>query len=143
MAKKKEIKRIVKLQITAGSATPAPPIGTALWPTGIQIADFCKQFNDKTRDRMGTVLPTIITIYDDRSFTFEMRQPPMTYLIKKATGLESGSATPHKVKVGKLTNAQIEAIAKEKMPDLNANDLEAAKMIVRGSARSMGIESEA
>lgn len=87
-------------------------------------------------------MPTIITIYDDRSFTFEMRQPPMTYLIKKATGLESGSATPHKVKVGKLTKSQIEAIAKEKMPDLNANDLEAAMMIVRGSARSMGIESE-
>jgi large subunit ribosomal protein L11 len=91
---------------------------------------------------MGTVLPTIITIYDDRSFTFEMREPPMTYLIKKALGLTSGSATPHKVKVGKLTNTQLEAIAKEKMPDLNANDLEAAKMIVRGSARSMGIESE-
>ncbi|MFA6079982.1 MAG: 50S ribosomal protein L11 [Candidatus Gracilibacteria bacterium] len=142
MAKKKEITRIVKLQITAGSATPAPPIGTALGPTGIQIADFCKQFNDKTRDRMGTILPTIITIYDDRSFTFEMREPPMTYLIKKALGLESGSATPHKVKVGKLTMAQLEAIAKEKMPDLNANDMEAAKMIVRGSARSMGIESE-
>jgi large subunit ribosomal protein L11 len=91
---------------------------------------------------MGTILPTIITIFDDRSFTFEMREPPMTYLIKKALGLTSGSATPHKVKVGKLTNAQLEAIAKEKMPDLNANDLEAAKMIVRGSARSMGIESE-
>ena len=91
---------------------------------------------------MGTILPTIITIFDDRSFTFEMREPPMTYLIKKALGLTSGSATPHKVKVGKLTNAQLEAIAKEKMPDLNANDIEAAKMIVRGSARSMGIESE-
>jgi len=91
---------------------------------------------------MGTILPTIITIYDDRSFSFEMREPPMTYLIKKALGLESGSATPHKVKVGKLTMTQLEAIAKEKMPDLNANDMEAAKMIVRGSARSMGIESE-
>ncbi len=142
MAKKKTVTKVVKLQITAGSATPAPPIGTALGPTGIQIAEFCKQFNDKTRDRMGTVLPTIITIYDDRSFTFEMRQPPMTYLIKKATGLESGSPVPHKQKVGKLTKSQIEAIAKEKMPDLNANDLEAAMMIVRGSARSMGIESE-
>ena len=142
MAKKKEIKRIVKLQIVAGSANPAPPIGTALWPTGIQIADFCKQFNDKTRDRQGTVLPTIITIYDDRTFTFEMRQPPMTYLIKKATGLESGSPVPHKQKVGKLTLDQIKKIAEEKMPDLNANDLEAAMMIVRGSARSMGIESE-
>ncbi len=142
MAKKKQVTKVVKLQITAGSATPAPPIGTALGPTGIQIAEFCKQFNDKTRDRQGTVLPTIITIYDDRSFTFEMRQPPMTYLIKKATGLESGSPVPHKQKVGKLTKSQIEAIAKEKMPDLNANDLEAAMMIVRGSARSMGIESE-
>lgn len=142
MAKKKKVTKVVKLQITAGSANPAPPIGTALGPTGIQIADFCKQFNDKTRDRQGTVLPTIITIYDDRSFTFEMKQPPMTYLIKKATGLTSGSPVPHKQKVGKLTKAQIEAIAKEKMPDLNANDLDMAMNIVRGSARSMGIEYE-
>ncbi len=142
MAKKKEIKKIVKLQIAAGQANPAPPIGTALGPTGIQIADFCKQFNDKTRDQIGWVLPTIITIYEDRSFVFEMKQPPMTNLIKKAIGLESGSATPHKVKVGKLTKAQITDIAKRKMPDLNANDLEAAMMIVRGSARSMGIECE-
>lgn len=142
MAKKKEIKKIVKLQINAGAANPAPPIGTALWPTGIQIADFCKQFNDKTRDRSGWTLPTIITIYEDRSFTFETREPPMTNLIKKAIGLESGSATSHKVKVGKLTKAQIEDIAKRKMPDLNANDVAAAMMIVRGSARSMGVECE-
>ncbi len=142
MAKKKEIKRIIKLQIAAGAANPAPPIGTALWPTGIQIADFCKQFNDKTRDRSGWTLPTIITIYEDRSFSFETREPPMTNLIKKAIGLESWSATPHKVKVGKLTKAQIKDIAERKMPDLNANDVEAAMMIVRGSARSMGIEYE-
>ncbi len=142
MAKKKEIKKIVKLQINAGAANPAPPIGTALWPTGIQIADFCKQFNDKTRDKSGWTLPTVITIYDDRSFSFITREPPMTNLIKKAIGLESGSATSHKVKVGKLTKAQIEDIAKRKMPDLNANDVEAAMMIVRGSARSMGVECE-
>ena len=142
MAKKKELKKVVKLQIAAGAANPAPPIGTALGPTGIQIADFCKQFNDKTRDKTGWTLPTIIKIYDDRSFTFETREPPMTNLIKKAISLESGSATPHKVKVGKLTKAQIEDIAKRKMPDLNANDLNAAMNIVRGSARSMGIEYE-
>lgn len=142
MAKKKELKKVVKLQIAAGAANPAPPIGTALGPTGIQIADFCKQFNDKTRDRSGWTLPTIIKIYDDRSFTFETREPPMTNLIKKAVGIESGSATPHKVKVAKLTKVQIEDIAKRKMPDLNANDLNAAMNIVRGSARSMGIEYE-
>ncbi len=142
MAKKKEIKKIVKLQINAGAANPAPPIGTALWPTGIQIADFCKQFNDKTRDKSGWTLPTVITIYDDRSFSFITREPPMTNLIKKAIGLESGSATSHKVKVGKLTKAQIKDIATRKMPDLNANDVEAAMMIVRGSARSMGVECE-
>ena len=142
MAKKKEIKRIVKLQINAGAANPAPPIGTALWPTGIQIADFCKQFNDKTRDRSGWTLPTVITIYDDRSFSFITREPPMTKNIKKAIGLESGSKEPHKVKVGKLTKAQIKDIAERKMSDLNANDVEAAMMIVRGSARSMGVECE-
>ena len=142
MAKKKEIKKIVKLQIAAGAANPAPPIGTALGPTGIQIADFCKQFNDKTRDRSGWMLPTIIKVYDDRSFTFETREPPMTNLIKKTLGIESGSATPHKVKVAKLTLAQVKDIATRKMPDLNANDLEAAMKIVRGSARSMGIDAE-
>ncbi len=142
MAKKKEITRVVSLQIAAGAANPAPPIGTVLGPTGIQIAEFCKQFNDKTRDKSGWTLPTVITIYDDRSFTFLTKEPPMTNLIKKTLGLESGSPVPHKQKVGKLTKAQIEDIAKRKMPDLNANDLEMAMNIVRGSARSMGIEYE-
>jgi len=138
----KEVTQVVKLQIPGWKANPAPPIGTALGPTGIQIADFCKQFNDQTKDQMGVVLPCILTIYDDRSFDFILKQPPMSYLIKDALKLKSGSAEPHKVKVAKLTDAQVADIAEKKMPDLNANDLDAAKTIVRGTARSMGIEWE-
>ena len=133
--------KVVKLQIKAGQANPAPPIGTALGPTGIQIAEFCKQFNDATKDKMGTVLPTVISIYDDRSFSFFTKQPPMTYLIKTELNLKSGSKLPHKEKVAHLTDAQLVKIAEAKMPDLNANDLEHAKSIVAGSARSMGITS--
>lgn len=142
MAKKKEVTRVIKLQVTGGQANPAPPIGTALGPTGIQIADFCQQFNEKTRDQMGVVLPTLLTIYDDRSFTFIIKKPPMSFLIKRELGLKSGSARPHTDKVGKLTNAQIAKIAEEKMPDLNAYNPEKAGNIVRGTARSMGIEYE-
>lgn len=142
MAKKKEVTQVVKLQIPGGQANPAPPIGTALGPTGIQIADFCKQFNDKTKDQMGVLLPTILTIFDDRSFEFVIKKPPMSFLIKRELGLKSGSARPHLDKVGKLTNAQIAKIAEEKMPDLNAYDPAKAGNIVRGTARSMGIEYE-
>lgn len=134
--------KVVKLQIKAGMANPAPPIGTALGPTGIQIAEFCKQFNDATKDRMGTVLPTIINIYDDRTFSFVTKQPPMTFLIKTELNLKSGSKLPHKDKVAHLTDAQLTSIAQAKMPDLNANSLEMAKSIVAGSARSMGITSD-
>jgi len=134
--------KVVKLQIKAGQANPAPPIGTALGPTGIQIAEFCKQFNDATKDRMGTVLPTVISIFDDRSFSFYTKQPPMTFLIKTELNLKSGSKLPHKEKVAHLTDAQLTKIAEAKMVDLNANDLEMAKSIVAGSARSMGITSD-
>ena len=140
MAKKKEVTHVIKLQIVGAKANPAPPIGTALWPTGIQIADFCKQFNDQTKDKPGVLLPTILTIYGDRSFEFIIKQPPMSFLIKQELNLKSGSAEPHKVKVAKLTDEQITKIAESKMPDLNANDIDAAKNIVRGTARSMGIE---
>jgi large subunit ribosomal protein L11 len=134
--------KVVKLQIKAGQANPAPPIGTALGPTGIQIAEFCKQFNDATKDRMGMVLPTVINIYDDRSFDFYTKQPPMTYLIKTELNLKSGSKLPHKEKVAHLSSAQLQKIAELKMPDLNANDIEHAMSIVAGSARSMGITSD-
>jgi large subunit ribosomal protein L11 len=138
----KKLTKVVKLQLKAGQANPAPPVGTALGPTGIAIADFCKKFNDKTKDKMGTVLPTIISIYDDRSFDFITKQPPMTYLIKTELKLESGSKVPQKDKVGHLTMAQLKKIAEAKMPDLNANDVDAAMHIVAGSARSMGITSD-
>ena len=142
MAPKKKPSKVVKLQLKAGQATPAPPIGTALGPTGIQIAEFCKQFNDATKDRMGTVLPTVINIYEDRSFDFYTKQPPMTYLIKTELNLKSGSKVPHKDKVAHLTMDQLKKIADLKMADLNANDMEHAASIVAGSARSMGITSD-
>ena len=140
MAKKPT--KVVKLQLKAGMANPAPPVGTALGPTGIQIAQFCKEFNDKTKDQMGKVLPTVINIYDDRSFDFYTKQPPMTWWIKDALQLKSGSKESHKVKVGHLTIAQLKTIAEGKMPDLNANDLDMAMSIVAGSARSMGITTD-
>ena len=142
MAPKKKPSKVVKLQLKAGQANPAPPVGTALGPTGIQIADFCKQFNDATKDRMGMVLPTIINIYEDRSFDFITKQPPMTYLIKTELNLKSGSKLPHKEKVAHLTSDQLKKIADLKMVDLNANDMEHAMSIVAGSARSMGITSD-
>ena len=140
MAKKPT--KVVKLQLKAGQANPAPPVGTALGPTGIQIAEFCKQFNDRTKDQMGTVLPTVINIYEDRTFDFYTKQPPMTSLIKTELNLKSGSKLPHKDKVAHLTDAQLEKIAHAKMADLNCYDIDMAKSIVAGSARSMGITSD-
>lgn len=142
MAPKKKPSKVVKLQLKAGQATPAPPVGTALGPTGIQIAEFCKQFNDATKEKMWTVLPTVINIYEDRTFDFYTKQPPMTYLIKNELKLESGSKIPHKEKVGHLTIDQLKKIADLKMVDLNANDMDHAMNIVAGSARSMGITTD-
>ncbi len=136
----KAIKTKVKLQLEAGKATPAPPVGTALGPHGINIADFVRKFNDATKDKMGEIVPIDLTIYEDRSFDFIMKTPPAAFLIKKAAGVAKGSAVPNKTKVGKITRAQAEEIAKIKMPDLNANDIEAAIKIIEGTARNMGIE---
>lgn len=136
----KKVKIIIKLQLEAGKATPAPPVGTALGPHGVNIADFVKKFNDATKEKMGEVVPIDLTIYEDRSFEFVMKTPPAAFLIKKAAGVEKGSAVPNKTKVGKITKAQARAIAEQKMPDLNANDLDAATKIIEGTARNMGIE---
>jgi len=129
----------IKIQIKAGAANPAPPIGTVLGPTGIAIADFCKQFNDKTRDLGDTIIPAVISIMDDRSFSFILKTPPAAVLIKKELGIAKGSGTPNSEKVAKITQAQLQAIAEIKMPDLNANDIEAAKKIIAGTARQMGV----
>lgn len=136
----KKVKGYVKLQLPAGKASPAPPVGPALGQHGVNLMEFCKQYNAKTSHQQGLVIPVIITIYEDRSFTFVTKTPPAAVLIKKAIGLDKGSGEPNKVKVGKITRAQVEEIAKTKMPDLNANDLEAAMTIIRGTARSMGVE---
>lgn len=138
----KALKQLVKLQIEGWKANPAPPVGTALWPTGIQIADFCKQFNEATRDKMGVKLPVEISIYDDRSFSFIMKEPPMSYLIKAELGIAKWSSFPHKDKVANLTEAQLEKIAEAKMPDLNASSMDAAKKIVKWTARSMWITTD-
>ena len=140
MAKKK-ITAVVKLQCPAGKATPAPPVGPALGPHGVSAPQFVQQFNDRTKTmEVGLIIPAIITIYSDKSFTFILKTPPASVLIKKAAGIEKGSPESHKVKVAKLADKKIEEIAKLKMPDLNANDLEAAKRIIAGTARSMGVE---
>lgn len=139
----KKVQAYVKLQIPAGKANPAPPVGPALGQNGVNIMEFCKQFNAATQKlEPGLPIPVVITVYSDRSFTFITKTPPATTLIKKAAGIESGSPTPHTKKVGKITKAQVEAIAKQKMPDLNAGSLEAACRMIAGSARSMGIEVE-
>ena len=132
----------VKLQLPAGKATPAPPVGPALGQHGVNIMEFCKQFNAKTADQPGMIIPVVITVYGDRSFTFIMKTPPATILIKKAAGIQKGSPKPHTDKVGKLTRAQCEAIATQKMPDLTAADMDAAVRTIAGSARSMGITVE-
>ncbi len=130
----------LKLQLPAGKATPAPPIGPALGQRGINIMEFVKAFNAKTADQVGMIIPVIITVYADRSFSFILKTPPAAVLIKKAAGKPKGSATPNKAKVGKITKAQVEEIAKLKMPDLNANDVEHAMRMIEGTARSMGID---
>lgn len=143
MAVQKPIKTIVKLQCPAGKAQPAPPVGTALGPQGVNIMDFCKQFNEATRDKGDTIIPVEITIYDDRTFTFILKQPPAAVLIKQALGLKSGSSNPKKNKVGTLTKEQIKKIVEIKMPDLSARTEEEAGRIIAGTARSMGIDVEA
>ncbi len=135
----KEIKSLVKLQIPAGKANPAPPVGPALGQHGVNIMEFCKQFNDKTKTQEGSIVPVIITVYTDRSFTFIMKTPPASDLLKKAAGIIKGSGVPNKDKVGTVTPAQVKEIARVKMPDLNAADLAAAALIIEGTARSMGI----
>ena len=139
MAKKK-LKAQIKLQIPAGKATPAPPIGPALGQHGINIQDFCNKFNQKTKDMGGALIPVIIDVYEDRSYDFICKTPATSYLIKKAAKIEKGSSDSLKKKVGKITKAQLEEIAKIKLPDLNTNDLEKAKKIIAGTARQMGIE---
>lgn len=136
----KKVKVELKLQLPAGKATPAPPVGTALGPHGVNIAQFVKEFNDRTAPMGDTVVPAVLTIYEDRSFTFVLKTPPASVLIMKAAGLPKGSANPLTTKVGKITAKQVREIAEQKMPDLNANDLEAAEKIIRGTARSMGVE---
>ena len=138
----KKVIAIVKLQIPAGKATPAPPVGTALGPHGVNIMQFTKEFNAKTQDQQGMISPVVLTVYQDRSFTFITKTPPAAVLIKKALKLDTASGEPNKKKVGKLTKAQVEEIAKIKMPDLNAASLESAMSMVAGTARSMGIEVE-
>ena len=136
----KPIKTILKLQLEAGKANPAPPVGTALGPHGVNIQDFCKKFNDATKDMIGDVVPAEITIYEDRSFDFKLKTPPASALLKKAAGVEKGAANPLTQKVGKVTKADVRAIAERKMVDLNAYDVDAAMKIIEGTARNMGIE---
>ena len=137
----KQVKAMVKLQIPAGGANPAPPVGPALGQHGVQIMDFCKQFNEKTKKfEAGMIIPAVITIFTDRSFTFITKMPPVPALLKKAAGLAKASSVPNKDKVGSVSKAQVEDIAKQKMPDLNTRNLEAAMRMVAGTARSMGIE---
>jgi large subunit ribosomal protein L11 len=139
MAKRK-VAAVVKIQIPAGKATPAPPVGTALGPHGVPIMDFCKQYNAATEAQTGTIVPVEITVYEDRTFTFVLKTPPTPVLLRQAAGLPKGSTTPGKAIVGTISEDQVEEIAKVKMPDLNAYDLEAAKQQVRGTARSMGLK---
>jgi large subunit ribosomal protein L11 len=138
----KKVMALVKLQIPAGKATPAPPVGTALGPHGVNIMQFTKEFNSKTSDQAGMIIPVVLTVYQDRSFSFITKTPPASILIKKAIGKESGSQEPNKIKVGKITKAQVREIAEIKMPDLNAASVETAMKMVAGTARSMGVEVE-
>ena len=139
MPPKKRVSALIKLQINAGAATPAPPIGPALGQHGVNIMEFCKAYNAQTEARRGDVVPVEITVYEDRKFTFVTKTPPAAELIKKAAGVPKGSGTPHTTKVGKLTSAQVREIAQTKLEDLNANDVEQASKIIAGTARSMGI----
>ena len=135
----KKVTGMIKLQVQAGKANPAPPIGPALGQHGVNIPGFCKEFNERTKNDVGLIIPVVITVYSDRSFTFITKTPPVPVLIKKALGLESGSGTPNKTKVGQLTQAQVREIAEKKMPDLNAANIESAMSMVKGTARSMGV----
>ena len=136
----KEVKSIVKLQIPAGKANPAPPVGPALGQAGVNIQGFCQEFNERTREQMGSVIPVVITVFEDRSFQFITKTPPASDLLKKAAGIQKGSGTPHSEKVATITTDKLREIAETKMPDLNANSIEAAMKIIEGSARQMGIE---
>ncbi|MBD3244622.1 MAG: 50S ribosomal protein L11 [Candidatus Moranbacteria bacterium] len=136
----KPVKALIKLQIPAGKANPAPPVGPALGQHGLNIQDFCTQFNEKTKEMMGDVIPVEITVYEDRSFTFTLKSPPAAELIKKAIKIKKGSGVPQKDKVGTINQKQLEEIAERKMEDINANDMEAAKKIIAGTARSMGVK---
>ena len=136
----KKISKVVKLQVAAGKATPAPPVGPALGQAGVNIMAFVKDFNDRTAKQMGLIIPVEITVFEDRSFTFICKTPPAAVLLKKAAGIETASGEPNKTKVGKVTKAQVKEIAETKIPDLNANTVEAAMRMVEGTARSMGIE---
>jgi large subunit ribosomal protein L11 len=136
----KKVVAVVKLQCPAGQANPAPPVGPALGQHGVNIMEFCKTFNARTQDKQGLIIPAVITIYSDRSFSFELKTPPAAVLLKRAAKLEKGSGDPSRVKVGQVTKAQVREIAQLKLPDLNANDLEAASRIIAGTARSMGID---
>jgi large subunit ribosomal protein L11 len=138
--KRKKILAVVKLQIHAGQATPAPPVGTALGQHGVNIMEFCRQYNEQTQQSAGQVIPVEMTIYEDRSFSFITKQPPAAELIKQAAGIEKGSGEPNRTKVGRLTQDQVRRIAEQKMADLNANDVDMAMRIVAGTARSMGVE---
>ena len=138
----KDIKTVVKLQIPAGKANPAPPVGPALGQAGVNIQEFCIKFNDQTREQMGSIIPVVITVYDDRSFTFVTKTPPASDLLKKAAGITKGAGNSLTEKVGSITRDQLREIAETKMPDLNANDVEAAMNIIAGSARNMGIKIE-
>ncbi|MDN3359522.1 50S ribosomal protein L11 [Actinomadura sp. DC4] len=137
--RKKKLAAVVKVQLNAGAATPAPPVGTALGPHGVNIMDFCKQYNAATESQRGNVIPVEISIYEDRSFTFITKTPPAAQLIKKAAGVDKGSGEPHKNKVGSISRDQLRDIAQTKMPDLNAGSIEQAEKIIAGTARSMGI----
>src|SRR5436190_12736237 len=141
--RRKKITAIVKLQIRAGQATPAPPVGTALGQHGVNIMEFCRQYNEATQAQMGQVIPVELTIYEDRTFSFITKQPPAAELLKQAAGIEKGSGEPNKSKVASVTMAQVHEIAERKMDDLNANDVDAAAKIISGTARSMGIEVKA
>lgn len=138
----KKIKKTIRLHIAAGAATPAPPVGPSLAQHGVNIGEFCKKFNDATKDKAGFKLPVDIIVYDDRSYEFKLHQPPASALLKKAAGIEKGSGTPNKTNVGKITKSQLEEIAKQKMEDLNTEDLESAKRTIAGTARNMGITIE-
>jgi len=138
----KKIKAIVKLQIQAGSATPAPPVGPALAPHGLNMSEFCQKFNDATKEQVSFKIPVVITIFEDRTYNFKLKQPPASELLKKAAAIEKGSGTPNKTKVAKITKAQLKEIAQKKMVDLNTTDIEQAMKIIAGTAKNMGIEIE-